>query len=106
VECVCVLPIILEAELYTTCPGERVLVVIRLNVPLVPLRPCQEKCVPVSRKMQKAQGWSGVGTAFPHLFALDYIKTWLRPYRCASDKQIRTASQKSTMKEVPVWKFL
>jgi len=26
-----------------------------------------------------------VGTAFIYLFALDYIKTWLRSYRCASD---------------------
>jgi len=36
-----------------------------------------------------------------------YIKTWLRSHRCASDTQIRTASQKSTVKqENPVWKFL
>jgi len=28
-------------------------------------------------------------------FARDYIKTWLRSYRCASDTQIRTACQKS-----------
>jgi len=47
------------------------------------------------------QGYSGVGTAFPHLFALvtsledlDYIKTWLRSRRCASDTQICNASQK------------
>jgi len=34
------------------------------------------------------QGCSGVGTrgnAFPHLFALDYIKTWVRFLRWASD---------------------
>jgi len=37
----------------------------------------------------------------------DYIKTWLRSQRCASDTQIRTTSQKSTVKqEDPVWKFL
>jgi len=40
-----------------------------------------------------------------HLFAPDYIKTWLRPHRCASDAQIRTSSQKSIVKQVdPVWK--
>jgi len=50
------------------------------------------------------QGWSG--NALPHLFALvtflenlDYIKTWLRSYRCASDTQIRTASQNSKLKQ-------
>jgi len=38
---------------------------------------------------------------------LDYIKTWLRSHRCAIDKQIRAASQKSVMKqEDPVWKSL
>jgi len=38
----------------------------------------------------------------------DYIKAWPRSHRCASsDKQIRTASQKPTLKqEDPVWKFL
>ena len=37
----------------------------------------------------------------------DYIKTWLRSDRCASDIQIRTASQKFTVKqEDPVQKFL
>jgi len=29
----------------------------------------------------------------------DYIKTWLRSHRRASDMQIRTASQKSTVKQ-------
>jgi len=34
----------------------------------------------------------------------DYIKTWLRSHRCASATQIRTASQKSTVKhEDPAW---
>jgi len=58
-----------------------------------------------------------VGTAFPHLFALvtllemwdpnDYIKPWLRSHRCASNTQIRSAGQKSTVKqEDPVWKSL
>jgi len=48
-----------------------------------------------------------VGTAFPHLFALDYIKTWLQTHRCASNTQIRTDNQKPTIKQgVPVWKFL
>jgi len=59
-------------------------------------------------------GWERAGTAFSHLFALltsledlDHIKTWLRSNRCARDTQIRTASQKSTVKqEDPVWKFL
>jgi len=42
-----------------------------------------------------------------HLFALDYIKTWLRSHRCSSGTQIRTARQNSTVKqEDPVWKFL
>jgi len=51
--------------------------------------------------------WERVGTAFPHLFALHYIKTCLRSHRCASDTQIRIAGQKSTVKqEDPVWKFL
>jgi len=31
--------ILLDAELYATCPGERVLVVIRFNVTFLPLRP-------------------------------------------------------------------
>ena len=35
------------------------------------------------------------GNAFPHLFALHYIETWLQSHRCASDTQIRTASQTS-----------
>jgi len=44
---------------------------------------------------------------FPHFFAVYYIETWLRSHRCASDTQIRTASQKSTVKqEDPVWKYL
>ena len=46
------------------------------------------------------QGCSGVGMAFPHLFALDYVKTWLRAHRCAGDMQISTASQKSTVKKI------
>jgi len=53
------------------------------------------------------QGCAGVGTRSTTFFALDYIKTWLRSHRCASDTQMRTASQKSTVKqEDPVWKFL
>jgi len=31
------------------------------------------------------QGCSGVGTAFRHLLAPDYIKTRMRSHRCASD---------------------
>jgi len=51
--------------------------------------------------------WEFVVTAFPHLFALAYIKTWLRSHKCDSDTQICTARQKSTVKqEDPVWKFL
>ena len=38
----CVWPIILDAELYTTCPGERVLVATRCNVTFLPLRLCYE----------------------------------------------------------------
>jgi len=38
----CVWYIILDAELYTTCPGERVLVAIRCNVTFLPLRLCYE----------------------------------------------------------------
>ena len=38
----CVWHIILDAELYTTCPGERVLVAIRCNVTFLPLRLCYE----------------------------------------------------------------
>jgi len=52
-------------------------------------------------------GVQSTGNAFPHLFALDYINKWLRSHRCAGDKQIRTACQKSTVKqEDPVWKYL
>jgi len=53
-DCVC-RPIILDAELHTTCPGDRGLVVIRFNVTFLPLRPCYENIcrLPVSRKMQK-----------------------------------------------------
>jgi len=41
------------------------------------------------------------------LFALDYIKKWLRSHRCASDTQIRTSTQTSRVKqEDPVLKFL
>jgi len=40
VDAACIIrPIILDAELYTTCPGERVLVAIRFNVTFLPLRP-------------------------------------------------------------------
>jgi len=35
--------IILDAELYTACPGERVLVATRSNVTFLPLRLCYEK---------------------------------------------------------------
>jgi len=38
----CVWPIILDAELYTTCLGERVLVVIRFNATFLPLRPIKK----------------------------------------------------------------
>ena len=48
---VCVWSIILDAELYTTCPGERMLVAIRFNATFLPLRPCYKKYVPVSQKM-------------------------------------------------------
>jgi len=41
----------------------------------------------------QVQGCSGVGKAFPHLFTLDYIETWLWSHGCASDMQIRTASK-------------
>ena len=48
----CVWPIIFDAELYTTCPGEGVLVATRFNVTFLPLRPCYDKIrrLPVSRK--------------------------------------------------------
>jgi len=36
----CVWHIILDAELHTTCPGERVLVATRFNVTFLPLRLC------------------------------------------------------------------
>jgi len=51
----CVWPIILDAQLYTTCPGGRGLVVIRFNVTFLHLRPCYEQMcrLHVSRKMQK-----------------------------------------------------
>ena len=39
---VCVWHITLDAELYTTCPGERVLVTIKFNVTFLPLGPCYE----------------------------------------------------------------
>jgi len=49
------------------------------------------------------QWWECVRTVFPHLFALDYIKIWLRSRSRTSDMrsrtsdmQIRTASQKSS----------
>jgi len=38
----CVWHITLDAELYTTCPGERVLVASRFNVTFLPLRLCYE----------------------------------------------------------------
>jgi len=38
----CVWHIILDAELYTTCPGERVLVATRFNATFLPLRLCYE----------------------------------------------------------------
>ena len=52
--------------------------------------------------------WNRVATPFlPHLFALDYIKIWLRSHRCVSDNQIRTSIQKSSVKQQdPLWKFL
>jgi len=34
---------ILDSELYTTCPGERVLVATRFNLTILPLRLCNEK---------------------------------------------------------------
>ena len=38
---------------------------------------------------------------------LDYIKTWLRSHRCASGTRIRTACQKSLVKqEDAVWNIL
>jgi len=38
----CVWHIILDAELHTTCPGERVLVATRFKVTFLPLRLCYE----------------------------------------------------------------
>ena len=38
----CMWHIILDTELYATCPGERVLVAIRCNVTFLPLRLCYE----------------------------------------------------------------
>ena len=38
----CVWHIILDAELHTTCPGERVLVTTRFNITFLPLRRCYE----------------------------------------------------------------
>jgi len=38
----CVWHIILDTELYTICPGERVLVATRFNVTFLPLRLCYE----------------------------------------------------------------
>jgi len=49
----CVWPIILDTELYATCPGEQVLLAIRFNVTFLPLGPVTKKYVPVSRKRQK-----------------------------------------------------
>ena len=58
------------------------------------------------RKNALITGVQWGGNAFPHLFAQDYIKTW-RSHRFASDTQIRTTSQKSTVKqEDPMWKFM
>jgi len=39
----CVRPIILDAELDTACPGERVLVATKFNATFLPLRLCYEK---------------------------------------------------------------
>jgi len=39
----CVWPIILDAEFYATCPGERVLLATRFNVTFLPLRLRYEK---------------------------------------------------------------
>jgi len=56
---------------------------------------------------RRCHTFSWCRNAFPHLFVLDYIKPWMRSYRCASDTQIRTDSQKYTVEqEDPVWKFL
>ena len=49
----------------------------------------------------------GNGVPTPVWCLLDYIKTWVRSHRCASDMQIRSASQKSKVKqEDPVRKLL
>jgi len=40
ISCHCEWHIILVAELYTTCPGERVLVATKFNVAFLPLRLC------------------------------------------------------------------
>jgi len=52
----CVWPIILDAELYTTCLGERVLIVVnhqvQCNIPTFEAL-CKKKYELVSRKMQK-----------------------------------------------------
>jgi len=52
---------------------------------------CNHTRVLLCRILCANQGCSGVGTAFPHLFSQDYIKTWLRSYRCASDTKICNA---------------
>jgi len=51
----CVWHIILHAELYTTCPGERELVATKFNVTFLPLRLCYEntRWLTASRKMPK-----------------------------------------------------
>jgi len=46
----CLWPIILDAELYTTCPGEGVLIVTRFNITFLPLRLCYENTRPCFSK--------------------------------------------------------
>jgi len=69
----CVWLITSLAELWTSCHGERVLVVIRFNVTFLPLRPyCEKICTCFLKKVQKIYGYA------LWCSQIDYID--IRPY--------------------------
>ena len=71
----CVWPMILDADFYTTCPGERGLVVIRFNVIFLPLSTCYEKMCRPTCFLKDAESLTAYGCVF-WCSQIVYIRTY------------------------------
>ena len=76
--------IILDAELYTSCPGERVLVAIRFNVTFLPLKLCYENTrdLFLERCRDSNNVWSRALMSSDCLFSSLYFEHYNRILLC------------------------